>query len=168
MSVAGVIAAYGVIEVNSILIVGAMAVSPDILPVTATLGLVAGAGTSPGARPTLALGLAATCGAAVALTGGLDLLDLLPSGFALDDSGLTGLTEVNDATVVVALVAGIAGMLAFETRASSAVGVAISITTIPAAAFFAVALVVGDGGKAWARSPSWEHVVMLVVAGSAT
>ncbi len=35
MVVAGVIAAYGVIEVNSILIVGAMAVSPDMLPVAA-------------------------------------------------------------------------------------------------------------------------------------
>ena len=35
MIVAGVIAAFGVIEVNSILIVGAMAVSPDVLPVTA-------------------------------------------------------------------------------------------------------------------------------------
>ena len=37
MIVAGVIAAFGVIEVNSILIVGAMAVSPDVLPVTAAL-----------------------------------------------------------------------------------------------------------------------------------
>ena len=41
MIVAGVIAAYGVIEVNSILIVGAMAVSPDVLPVAAAcVGLV--------------------------------------------------------------------------------------------------------------------------------
>ena len=41
MVVAGVIAAYGVIEVNSILIVGAMAVSPDVLPVAAAcVGLV--------------------------------------------------------------------------------------------------------------------------------
>ena len=41
MAVAGVIAAFGVIEVNSVLIVGAMAVSPDILPITATCtGLV--------------------------------------------------------------------------------------------------------------------------------
>ena len=35
MIVAGVIAAFGVINVNAILIVGAMAVSPDTLPVAA-------------------------------------------------------------------------------------------------------------------------------------
>ena len=35
MVVAGVIASYGVIETNTILIVGAMAVSPDLLPITA-------------------------------------------------------------------------------------------------------------------------------------
>jgi hypothetical protein len=35
MAVAGVIAAYGVIYANGILIVGAMAVSPDLLPITA-------------------------------------------------------------------------------------------------------------------------------------
>ena len=41
MIVAGVIAAFGVIEANEILIVGAMAVSPDLLPIAATcVGLV--------------------------------------------------------------------------------------------------------------------------------
>jgi hypothetical protein len=41
MAVAGVIAGYGVITVNQTLIVGAMAVSPDTLPVTAAcVGLV--------------------------------------------------------------------------------------------------------------------------------
>src|SRR5262245_21217496 len=34
MVIAGVIACYGVIEQNGILIVGAMAVSPDLLPIT--------------------------------------------------------------------------------------------------------------------------------------
>ena len=61
--------------------------------------------------------------------------NLLPSGFEVSRSALSGLTTVNDATVGVALAAGVAGMLALETRASSAVGVAISITTIPAAAY---------------------------------
>ena len=35
MFVAGVIGCYGVIDGNAILIVGAMAVSPDLLPITA-------------------------------------------------------------------------------------------------------------------------------------
>ena len=36
MIVAGVVACYGVIDRNAILIVGAMAVSPDLLPIVAT------------------------------------------------------------------------------------------------------------------------------------
>jgi len=171
MVVAGVIAAYGVIEVNAILIVGAMAVSPDILPVTAAcVGLVSHRHRlALRAIVTLLIGLGATCAAAVALTGVLDILDLLPSGFTLDDSALSGLTTVNDATVVVALAAGVAGMLALETRASSAVGVAISITTIPAAAYFGVAVVVGEMGKAWgALAVLGVNVTMLLAAGTAT
>ena len=42
MFAAGVIGGYGVIDDNSILIVGAMAVSPDLLPITAIgVGMVA-------------------------------------------------------------------------------------------------------------------------------
>ena len=52
MAIAGVIAALGVIESNSVLIVGAMAVSPDLLPVCSlSVGLVA---TAPAARAHLA------------------------------------------------------------------------------------------------------------------
>ena len=66
MLVAGVIAGYGVVELNAILIVGAMAVSPDLLPITAiSVGVV---GRSPRligeAFVTLLLGLAGTCRAA--------------------------------------------------------------------------------------------------------
>ena len=90
-------------------------------------------------------------------------------GSTLDDSALSGLTTVNDATVGVALAAGVAGMLALETRASSAVGVAISITTIPAAAYFGVAVAVGEMGKAWgALAVLGVNVVMLLLAGTAT
>jgi uncharacterized hydrophobic protein (TIGR00271 family) len=171
MVVAGVIAAFGVIEVNGILIVGAMAVSPDVLPVTAVcVGLVSHRyRLAWRASVTLVIGLGATCAAAAALTSGSDLLDLLPSGYTLDESALSGLTTVNYATVGVALAAGVAGMLALETRASSAVGVAISITTIPAAAYFGVALAVGEMGKAWgAFAVLGVNVVMLLLAGTAT
>ena len=42
MAVAGVIAAFGVLEHSAILIVGAMAVSPDLLPLTAAAVAVVG------------------------------------------------------------------------------------------------------------------------------
>jgi uncharacterized hydrophobic protein (TIGR00271 family) len=171
MIVAGVIAAYGVIEVNSILIVGAMAVSPDVLPVAAAcVALVDWRPRLAGrAIVTLAIGLGSTCAAAAALAGSLDLLDLLPAGYQLDDGAVLGLTTVNEATIGVALAAGIAAMLAIETRASSAVGVAISITTIPAAAYFGVAIIVGATGKAWgALAVLGTNVAMLLVAGTTT
>ena len=105
MIVAGVIAAYGVIEVNSILIVGAMAVSPDVLPVAAAcVALVDWRPRLAGrAIVTLAIGLGSTCAAAAALAASLELLDLLPAGYQLDDGAVLGLTTVNDATVGVAL-----------------------------------------------------------------
>ncbi|HKE65460.1 MAG TPA: DUF389 domain-containing protein [Micromonosporaceae bacterium] len=67
-----------------------------------------------------------------------------------------------------ALAAGIAATLSFETRASAAVGVAISVTTIPAAAYVGVAIAVGQPGKAGgALSVLGVNVAMLLVGGSA-
>src|SRR3954452_6420807 len=61
MVVAGVIASYGVVDNNGILIVGAMAISPDLLPITAiAVGMVGRQAELAGrALLTLALGLAA-------------------------------------------------------------------------------------------------------------
>ena len=60
-------------------------------------------------------------------------------------------------------------MLALETRASSGVGVAISVTTIPAAAYLGVAVGLGErenvGG---AIAVLGTNVGMLVLATSAT
>jgi uncharacterized hydrophobic protein (TIGR00271 family) len=171
MIAAGIIAAYGVIEANVILIVGAMAVSPDLLPITAAcVGLVSRRGRLVGrALVTLAVGMAAACLTAAVLTRVLDLADLLPSGFEVGDTALSGLTKVNDETIAVALAAGVAGMLALETRASSAVGVAISITTIPAAADLGVAAGDGEAGKALgALAVLGVNVAMLVIGGTLT
>jgi hypothetical protein len=76
---------------------------------------------------------------------------------------------VNVATVVVAFVAGVAGVLAFESRSSSAVGVAISITTIPAAAYIGAAAVLDNGdGALGALAVLFANVAMLVLAGTST
>lgn len=171
MVIAGVIAGFGVIEVNGILIVGAMAISPDVLPIAAAcVAIVSARGRLAGlALLTLALGLGAACAAAALLTAGLELFDALPGSFEVGEQALSGLTEVNSATVGVALAAGVAGVLALETRASSAVGVGISITTIPAAAYLGVAGGNGQVEKVWgAAAVLGVNVLMLLVAGSAT
>jgi uncharacterized hydrophobic protein (TIGR00271 family) len=169
MAAAGIIAAYGVVYGNQILIVGAMAVSPDLLPITSIcIGLVLRRGALVvGAAWTLAAGLACACLLSAGLTGLLDLTDWLPSGFVVGESALSGLTTVNSSTFIVALAAGAAGMLALETRASSAVGVAISVTTIPASAYLGVAAAVGEAGKAaGAAAVLGVNVVMLTVGGT--
>jgi uncharacterized hydrophobic protein (TIGR00271 family) len=157
-----------VINESSVLIVGAMAISPDLLPVTAACaGLVlrrwrlVGRGLG-----SLVLGLAVACAFAVAVTLLLDVFDLLPAGFTLGEIPAAQ-THVNATTILVAFAAGVAGMLAVETRASSAVGVAISVTTIPASAYIGVALGTGELGKSWSALGVLDvNVAMMLVGGS--
>jgi uncharacterized hydrophobic protein (TIGR00271 family) len=146
INVAAVIAALGVITSNSILIVGAMAVSPDLLPICATcVGIARGdRDISRRAFATLTLGLGLVVLTAAALSLLLKWTGFLPDGFDVEESSLSTLAETDYSTVLIALAAGVAGMLAFETRASQAVGVAISVTTIPASAYLGVAI--GSGG----------------------
>jgi hypothetical protein len=73
---------------------------------------------------------------------------------------------VSNETIVVAFVAGVAGMLALETRASSGVGVAISVTTIPVAAYLGVALGIGELAKATSSFGVLSANVALMVVGA--
>jgi uncharacterized hydrophobic protein (TIGR00271 family) len=172
MSAAGIIGCYGVIDNNSILIVGAMAVSPDLLPITAIgVGIVARRpGLAGRALLTLAVGLGVAALAAALSAFVLDQFDLIPSDFQIEATGvLGGLTTVSNETIAVALVAGVAGMLALETRASSGVGVAISVTTIPAAAYLGVAAGLRELDKAvGALGVLSVNVSMMVVGAVST
>jgi uncharacterized hydrophobic protein (TIGR00271 family) len=171
MAVAGVIAAFGVIDEDQILIVGAMAVAPDLLPVTAACtGLVLrrprllGQGLA-----SLVIGLGVASLLAAAVTALLDLFGLLPGEFAVHEVGLASSQHIEAETIVVALAAGMAGMLAVETRASMGVGVAISVTTIPAAAFLGVALGVGELSKSLsALGVLATNIAMMISGGSLT
>jgi uncharacterized hydrophobic protein (TIGR00271 family) len=169
MAVAGVIACYGVLDANPILVVGAMAVSPDLLPITATaVGLIGRSlGLVARALLTLSVGMAIASAFAALFTFAQKQLSLLPKGFNINESVLHGLAHVNDETIAVAFVAGIAGMLAFETRASSGVGVAISVTTIPAAAYLGVAAGLGQADKALGALVVLGTNVAMIVAGAA-
>jgi uncharacterized hydrophobic protein (TIGR00271 family) len=171
MAVAGVIAGFGVIDENQILIVGAMAVAPDLLPITAAcIGIVLRRGRLVGqGLVSLGAGMAVACLFAAAATGFLSLFDLLPTHFTTHEVGLASQQHVEAETIIVALAAGIAGMLAVETRASMAVGVAISVTTIPAAAFLGVALGVGELSKSLgALAVLAVNIAMMLLGGSST
>jgi Domain of unknown function (DUF389) len=158
MFAAGVIGGYGVIDNNAILIVGAMAVAAR-QPGLAGRALL-----------TLAVGLGVAAVAAAMAAFLQDQFDMLPSGFNIEVTGvLGGLTTVSNETIAVALIAGVAGMLALETRASAGVGVAISVTTIPAAAYLGVAAGLGELDRALgALGVLGANVSMMVVGAVAT
>jgi uncharacterized protein DUF389 len=60
-------------------------------------------------------------------------------------------------------------MLSFETRAAAAVGVAISVTTIPASALFGVSLGLGEVSVSWgAAGVLGVNVGLLLLSGTAT
>ncbi len=87
MIAAGVIASFGVIYANQMLIVGAMAVSPDILPMTAACIAIVSLrlGLAGRAVVTLVVGLAATCATAALLTFLLNQAGGLPSDFQVGE-----------------------------------------------------------------------------------
>jgi uncharacterized hydrophobic protein (TIGR00271 family) len=171
INVAAIIAAIGVIAGSSILIVGAMAVSPDLLPICATcVGIVAGRRMlTSRAFATLVLGLTLVVVTAAVLSGLLNLFGFLPSGFRVEQSPLHTLAHTDYTTVIVAFAAGVAAMLSFESGASAAVGVAISVTTIPASAYLGVAI--GGGGIDQALGALVVLIVnvgLLIVSGTLT
>jgi uncharacterized hydrophobic protein (TIGR00271 family) len=168
MAVAGVIASLAVVNRSSVLLVGAMAISPDLLPITAACtGLVLRRRRLiRRSLGTLIAGLAVASLFAMVVTLVLDGLDLLPSAFTLGEIPAAQ-THVNATTIVVAAAAGIAGMLAVETRASAAVGVGISVTTIPASAFVGVAIATGEFGRSWsALGVLTANIAMMLLGGS--
>jgi uncharacterized hydrophobic protein (TIGR00271 family) len=172
MAAAGVIAAFGVIYANTTLIVGAMAISPDMLPITAAAtALVLGRwALSSRAIGTLAVGLGFACVVGGVMTFVLNSVNLLPAGLEPDKAGfLAGLVTVNIATPIVALAAGIVAILGLETRASTAIGVAISVTTIPASALLGVAAALGKIGQAVsAVEVLGINIAMMLVGSSLT
>ena len=171
INVAAIIAALGVITSNGILIVGAMAVSPDLLPICATcVGLVGGRrGLTARSAVTLTLGLGLVVVTAAVLSALLEVAGILPGGFDVTESSLNTLAKTDYSTVLIALAAGVAAMLSFETRASTAVGVAISVTTIPASAYLGVAIGAGNTGDGLpALVVLAVNVTLLILSGSAT
>jgi uncharacterized hydrophobic protein (TIGR00271 family) len=159
MTIAGIIAAFGVMTENAVLIVGAMALAPDLTPIiAASVGLVgrrwrlAGRGVL-----TLAIGYAFTTLASLVTAAFMRVANLLPSGYQISQTTVQSLVTYNVMIVIIALAAGVAGMFAFETKAGAAVGVAISVTTIPAAAYAGASIGLGQAAHAQ------EALVMLAV-----
>lgn len=148
LALATMIAACGVVLDNAVLIVGAMAVGPEFGPLAGLCTALVRRAPRLAVRSALAL----VVGFAVAMvvtTG----FSMLMDAFGLFTKELLDAKRPNTDFIwkpdmfsfVVAVLAGIAGTLSLTSAKSGAlVGVAISVTTVPAAANAAVALGYGD------------------------
>jgi uncharacterized hydrophobic protein (TIGR00271 family) len=173
LTVATMLAAYGVMLDSSILIVGAMVVGPEFGPLAGVCtGLVR-------RRHRLA------SRSVIALAVGFPAAMLLTGGFAAVMSALGLFTQARfDAphpatqfiwqpswdSFVVAFLAGIAGILSLTSAKSGAlVGVAISVTTVPAAANASLAIAYSNWHETWGSSLQLVvNLAGIVCAGTLT
>jgi uncharacterized hydrophobic protein (TIGR00271 family) len=164
LAIACLLAAVGVITDSPVTIVGAMVVGPEFGPLAAlSVGLVR-------RRWDLArrAGLALAVGfpAAMLITAGGTALGNAVGLF--DASALRGehqvdfVFDIGPWSLIVALLAGAAGMLSMMSAKSAAlVGVFISVTTVPAAGYASVAAILGD----WQRAVESMGQLVINLAG---
>jgi uncharacterized hydrophobic protein (TIGR00271 family) len=136
MVLATMLGAIGVVFNSAILVIGAMVLGPEFGPLASLcVGLVRGDGvTVRRAAATLVIGFALAVIGAWLFTLAMRSVGVFPD--QLDFSGL--IEEVAHPgwiSLVIALIAGVAGMLTLtSSRSGALIGVLISVTTIPAAA----------------------------------
>jgi uncharacterized hydrophobic protein (TIGR00271 family) len=148
---ATLLAAIGIVTDSTIAIVGAMAVGPEFGPLAALAVSLVRRNWRLGRRAAVALGIGFP---AAMLTTALITWLALPLGlFPRDVLDRASATEFiyhpGPFSLIVAILAGAAGMLSvISGRSAALIGVFISVTTVPAAGFVAVALVLGEFSKA--------------------
>jgi uncharacterized hydrophobic protein (TIGR00271 family) len=160
LTLACVLASVGVVTNSPVTIVGAMIVGPEFGPLAAlAVGLVRWRGDL-----LRRAGLALAIGFPVAMlvTAGVTILagavGLFDRSAVLAAHQVDFVYQVGPYSLIVALLAGAAGMLAMTSAKSAAlVGVFVSVTTVPAAGYAVVAAVLGE----WDRCLG--SVVQLVV-----
>lgn len=142
------IAAVGVILDSPILIIGAMVLGPEFGPIAGLCVAAVQRRADVGRRSLAALAAGFPLGilAAFLLTVVTKETGLIDAGFSASDHPNTYFISHPDAfSVIVALIAGTAGVLSLTSSKSGAlIGVLISVTTIPAASNVGVAAAFGD------------------------
>jgi len=145
------LAGIGIVTDSPIAIVGAMAVGPEFGPLAALAVSLATRQWKLGRRAAVALGVGFPVAMVLAaLTAWLSVpLGLFPRDALDKGSAVEFIYHPGPYSLIVAVLAGIAGMLSIIGRRSAAlIGVFISVTTVPAAGYVAVALVLGEYQKA--------------------
>jgi uncharacterized hydrophobic protein (TIGR00271 family) len=173
LTIATLLAAIAIINDSAILTVGAMVLGPEFAPLAA-LAVAVVQGRRAGARRaavTLVAGFAIAIAVTAAVTAVGRLLGWFGPELLAADRPATGFITAPDRwSLVVAVLAGVAGVLSLTSSKSGAlVGVFISVTTVPAAADMALALALGGGAEF--RSAATQlgiNLAGIIVAATAT
>ncbi|MET7713490.1 DUF389 domain-containing protein [Streptomyces sp. NPDC005407] len=173
LALATMIAACGVVLDNAILIVGAMAVGPEFGPLAGFCTALVQRAPRLAWRSFLALivGFAAAMLVTVVFSYFMDWVDLFEQEMLAAARPNTNFIYRPDwFSFVVAVLAGAAGMLSLTSAKSGAlVGVAISVTTVPAAANAAVAFSFQEYKQAWGSTEQLLlNLLGIVLAGTLT
>jgi uncharacterized hydrophobic protein (TIGR00271 family) len=173
ITLATMIAACGVVLDNAILIVGAMAVGPEFGPLAGFCTAVVQRHSRLARRSLIALvaGFALAMAVTVLFSLFMDAVGLFTEAKLESARPNTGFVYAPDwFSFVVAVLAGAAGTLSLTSAKSGAlVGVAISVTTVPAAANAAVALSYGDMSQTWGSTKQLLfNLLGIVLAGTLT
>jgi uncharacterized hydrophobic protein (TIGR00271 family) len=173
MVLATLIAAVGILTDSQILIIGAMVVGPEFGPLAGLCVALVQRRVPLALRSAKALVVGFPLGIAVTL--GVVVV-LRAAGPAPDEIAAQGrpatffISHPNTFSVLVALLAGVAGLLSLTTAKSGALlGVLISVTTIPAAANVGVAAAYTDWSELeGALAQLGLNLACIVLAGSVT
>ena len=173
MAVATMIAAFGVLLDQPILVIGAMVVGPEFGPLAGLCVALVQRRRGEARRSAVALlvGFPVGMGATILLTWALTVAGVLDSSMLTAKRPDTAFIYQPDIlSFLVAFLAGVAGMLSLTSAKSGAlVGVLISVTTVPAAANVAVAIAYANPGEA---SGSFVQLALnlsgIVLAGTVT
>ncbi|HEX9543016.1 MAG TPA: DUF389 domain-containing protein [Streptosporangiaceae bacterium] len=171
LAIAGLIGAVGILTNSQILIVGAMVVGPEY---NAIMGVALGIDKRD-RRAILQGNAALLAGFSAAII--VTLLFSLairwtghtPKAFSLGLRPVSSLIDKpNLFSLVVAVLAGIVGVVSLtESRASTLIGVFISVTTIPAAADVALSIAYASWTEAWGSAVQLLlNVVVLITVGA--
>lgn len=173
ITLATMIAACGVVLDNAILIVGAMAVGPEFGPLAGLCTALVRRAPRLALRSAMALlvGFAFAMAVTVAFSYFMDSIELFSREQLDAERPNTAFVYAPDAfSFIVAVLAGIAGTLSLTSAKSGLlVGVAISVTTVPAAANAAVALSYGDTKQTWGSTEQLLlNLLGIILAGTLT
>jgi uncharacterized hydrophobic protein (TIGR00271 family) len=171
LAIAGIIGAVGILTNSQILIVGAMVVGPEY---GAMIGVALGIDkrdSAPIKRGLNALVFGFLLAIVVTLLFSLMIraFDLQPRAF---EAGIRPVSDLIDSpnafSVIVAVLAGIVGVVSLtEARASTLIGVFVSVTTIPAAADMGLSMAFWEWSEAGgAFFQLLVNVVILIAVGA--